>query len=68
MYGLEVSSGTLAAVTDKILQTLKEWQARPLESIYPILWLSENEGFRFWLQVLTDLSNRGVSDCSDCLH
>jgi len=32
MYGLEVSSGTLAAVTDKMLQTVKEWQARPLES------------------------------------
>ena len=26
------------------------------------LYLSENEGARFWLQVLTDLSNRGVSD------
>lgn len=39
MYGLEISNGTLAAVTDKILQTVKEWQARPLESIYPILWL-----------------------------
>jgi len=99
MYGLEVSSGTLAAVTDKILQTVKEWQARPLESIYPIVWLdaihykirengrvqghavytilgvnlegkkevlglylSENEGSRFWLQALSDLSNRGVSD------
>jgi len=39
MYGLGVSSGTLAAVTDKILQTVKEWQTRPLESIYPIVWL-----------------------------
>lgn len=99
MYGLEVSTGTLAAVTDKIIHTVKEWQARPLESIYPIVWLdaihykirengkvvakavytvlgvnlegrkevlglyiSENEGANFWLQVLTDLSNRGVTD------
>lgn len=99
MYGLDVSTGTLSAVTDKIIQTVKEWQARPLESIYPIVWLdaihykirengkvankavytilgvnlegkkevlglyiSENEGANFWLQVLTDLSNRGVSD------
>ncbi len=99
MYGLEVSNGTLTAVTDKIIHTVKEWQARPLESIYPIVWLdaihykirengkvrskavytilgvnldgrkeilglyiSENEGANFWLQVLTDLSNRGVSD------
>jgi len=101
MYGLEVSAGTLNAVTDRILHSVKEWQARPLESIYPIVWLdaihykirengkvlskaiytilginlkgqkevlglyiSENEGANFWLQVLTDLSNRGVGDIS----
>jgi putative transposase len=99
MYGLEVSTGTLTAVTDKIINTVKEWQGRPLETIYPIVWLdaihykirengkvmgkavytilgvniegrkevlglyiSENEGANFWLQVLTDLSNRGVAD------
>jgi len=99
IYGIEVSTGTLSAVTDKIIHTVKEWQARPLESIYPIVWLdaihykiredgkvlsravytilgvnlegrkevlglyiSENEGANFWLQVLTDLSNRGVND------
>ena len=99
MYGLEVSTGTLSAVTDKIIHTVKEWQARPLDSIYPIVWLdaihykirengkvrskavytilgvnlegrkeilglyiSESEGANFWLQVLTDLSNRGIND------
>ena len=99
LYGLEVSTGTLSAVTDKILQTVKEWQGRPLASIYPIVWLdaihykvrengkviskavhtilgvnlegrkevlglyiSEHEGANFWLQVLTDLANRGVKD------
>jgi putative transposase len=99
IYGLEISNGTLSAVTDKIIHTVKEWQARPLESVYPIVWLdaihykikengkvsskavytilgvnikgrkevlglyiSENEGANFWLQVLTDLSNRGVND------
>lgn len=39
MYGLDFSTGTLSAVTDKIIQTFKDWQARPLESIYPIVWL-----------------------------
>ena len=99
LYGLEVSTGTLSAVTDKIIQTVKEWQARPLASMYPSVWLdaihykirengkvvskavytilgvniegrkevlglyiSEHEGANFWLQVLTDLSNRGVKD------
>jgi len=99
IYGLEVSTGTLSIITDKIIHTVKEWQARPLASIYPIVWLdaihykirengkvagkavytilgvnlegrkevlglyiSEHEGANFWLQVLTDLSNRGVKD------
>lgn len=99
IYGLEISNGTLSAVTDKIIHTVKEWQARPLESMYPIVWLdaihykikengkvcskavytilgvniegrkevlglyiSESEGANFWLQVLTDISNRGVTD------
>ncbi len=99
IYGIEISTGTLSAVTDKIIHTVKQWQARPLEAVYPIVWMdaihykirengkvqskaiytilgvtpeghkevlglyiSENEGANFWLQVLTDLSNRGVKD------
>ncbi len=99
IYGLKISNATLSAITDKIIPTVKEWQARPLENVYPIVWLdaihykirengkvvskavytilgvnidghkevlglyiSENEGANFWLQVLTDLSNRGVDD------
>lgn len=39
MYGLEVSTGTLSAVTDKIIHTVKEWQVRALEKVYPFAWL-----------------------------
>jgi transposase-like protein len=99
MYGIEFSKATISAVTDKVIPLLKEWQQRPLESVYPFVWLdaihykikengryiskavytilgvglngkkeilglylSENEGANFLLQVLTDLSNRGVQD------
>ena len=99
MYGLELSPATLSAITDNILPVIREWQARPLEEIYPFVWMdaihykvreegkivpkavytilgfnvngrkdvigiyvSESEGANFWLQVLTDLSNRGVKD------
>lgn len=99
MYGVEFSKATISAVTDKVIPLLKEWQQRPLESVYPFVWLdaihfkvkengryiskavytilgvgingkkeilglylSENEGANFWLQVLTDLNNRGVQD------
>jgi transposase-like protein len=99
LYGIYFSKATISAVTDKVIPLLKEWQQRPLESIYPFVWLdaihykikengkyvskavytilgvrldgrkeilglylSENEGANFWLQVLTDLNNRGVED------
>lgn len=99
MYGIELSPATLSAVTDNILPVVREWQARPLEEVYPFVWMdaihykvrdegkivsravytilglnvrgikdvlgiyiSEAEGANFWLQVLTDLSNRGVKD------
>jgi transposase-like protein len=99
MYGLEVSSGKISLITDKLLPLIIEWRNRPLESVYPIvfldamhfkvrvdgkvttkafysvlavstegkkdilgLYLSENEGARFWLGVLNDLRARGVED------
>jgi len=39
MYGIEVSDGTISAITDRIIPQIKEWQNRPLESIYPVIWL-----------------------------
>ncbi len=99
IYGIGFSTAAISAVTDKIIPILKEWQQRPLEAIYPFVWLdaihykvkengrysakavytilgvnlegkkevlglylSESEGANFWLQVLTDLNNRGVRD------
>jgi putative transposase len=99
LYGLTVSPATLTAVTDRIIDEVNLWRNRPLESVYPFLWLdaihykvkedgsiktkavycliginregikellglyiSENEGARFWLGVLTDIQNRGVKD------
>jgi transposase-like protein len=99
LYGLTVSPATLSAITDSVIEEVKTWQNRPLESVYPFMWLdaiyfkvkedgaiktkavycligvnregikdllglyiSENEGARFWLNVLSDIQNRGVSD------
>jgi transposase-like protein len=99
MYGVEVSSAKISLITDKLLPLITEWRNRPLESVYPIvfldamhfkvrvegkvstkafysvlavtpegrkdilgLYLSENEGARFWLGVLNDLRARGVED------
>jgi putative transposase len=99
MYDLDVSPATISRVTDKILPLIQEWRSRPLERVYPFVWLDaihykvrhegrvvnravyciiglnqdgykellgmyigENEGAKFWLQVLTDLQNRGIED------
>ena len=99
LYGLTVSPATLSAITDRVIEEVKTWQNRPLESVYPFMWLdaihykvkedgaiktkavycligvsregikdllglyiSENEGARFWLNVLSDIQNRGVKD------
>ena len=97
--GAEISHSVIANVTDAVIDEVIEWQNRPLETTYPIvfldcivvkvhqdkrnikkaiylalgitedgqkdllgLWISENEGSKFWLGVLTDLQNRGVKD------
>ncbi|WKT59961.1 IS256 family transposase [Microbulbifer thermotolerans] len=39
IYGMELSNGTINAVTDKLLPELQAWRERDLEPIYPIIWL-----------------------------
>ena len=39
MYDFDISEGTISSITDQILPSIKEWQNRPLESIYPVIWL-----------------------------
>jgi len=101
MYAIDVSNASISAITDKVIPELRQWQSRPLDAIYPIVWLdaihykvrnkdtglyrnqavytilavnteghkeliglylSESEGAAYWLNVLTDLNNRGVQD------
>lgn len=39
LYGVEVSHDVIAQVTDAVLEEVRAWQERPLEAIYPVLWL-----------------------------
>jgi transposase-like protein len=39
MYDTDISATTLSAITDKVIPLVKEWQSRPLESTYCIVWL-----------------------------
>jgi transposase-like protein len=39
MYGMNVATGMISGVADKLIPELKAWQQRPLDSHYPIVWL-----------------------------
>lgn len=108
LYGAEISESLISSITDDVIDEVKLWQSRALESVYPIvffdclvvkvrqdkriinksvyvalgidlsgrkdvlgLWISDNEGAKFWLNNLTELKNRGLSDiliaCTDNL-
>src|ERR671932_1334804 len=99
VYGVEISPSLISTVTDAVLDEVRAWQSRPLDSVYPILyldalqvkvksqgrvvnkaiylafgvnlsglkevlgmWAAEAEGAKFWMQIVTELKNRGVTD------
>ena len=103
IYQVELSPTSISNVTDAVSDLVKQWQNRPLDSNYAIIWLdalyvklrdgghvvnkavymamglnmkghkevlglwagtsaNKGEGAKFWLQVLTELKNRGVRD------
>lgn len=39
MYNMEISHDTLSAITERILPLVKEWQSRPLDALYCIVWM-----------------------------
>jgi len=99
IYGVQVSPDLISRVTDAVMDDVRDWGKRPLEDIYPIvfldcmvlkirengtvqrralylalgvtldgdrdvlgMWFQETEGAKFWMQVLTELKQRGVRD------
>jgi transposase-like protein len=99
-YQVEISAELVSKITDAVVPELRAWQARPLDAVYPViyvdaivvkvrtdrvvvnrpvylalgvdvdgakhvlgLWLGDGgEGAKFWLNVCTELKNRGVTD------
>jgi len=46
IYGLSVSDSTVSRLTDKILPVVKEWQQRPLESVYAVVFMDAMSAVR----------------------
>ena len=103
IYGVQVGRDLISKVTDGVMDDARAWAARPLEDVYPVifldalvlkireggsvarracylalgvtlegdrdvlgLWFQETEGAKFWMQVLSELKHRGVSDILIC--
>jgi putative transposase len=103
IYGVVVGRDLISRVTDAVMDDVRVWQQRPLEDVYPVLfldalvlkireggtvqrracylalgvtvegdrdvlgmWFQETEGAKFWMQVLTELKQRGVRDILIC--
>ena len=62
IYEIELSTSAISIITNKVNQAVQEWQNRPLDPVYLIVWMD----------VLTDLKVRGVQDilitCIDNLN
>lgn len=39
MYGLTISDAAISAITDKLLEKITEWRSRPLDAVYPIIFM-----------------------------
>ena len=39
VYGAEVSRQTISTITDKVLEGMAEWQSRPLDAVYPVVFI-----------------------------
>jgi putative transposase len=103
IYGVKVGRDLISRVTDAVMEDARAWQTRPLDDVYPVvfldalvlkirdggsvqrkacylalaitmegerevlgMWFQDNEGAKFWMQVLTDLKTRGVRDILIC--
>jgi putative transposase len=103
IYGVSVGRDLISRVTDAVMDDARAWQQRPLDDVYPVvfldalvlkireggtvqrracylalgvamdgardvlgMWFQETEGAKFWMQVLSELRQRGVQDILIC--
>src|SRR6476620_5245574 len=103
IYGVKVGRDLISRVTDAVMDDVRAWAQRPLEDVYPVIfldalvlkiresgsvqrkacylalgvsvegerdvlgmWFQETEGAKFWMQILSELKQRGVADILLC--
>ena len=72
IYQVELSTATISAITDKIIDKVKQWQSRPLESIYPFVWLDAihykiKDGGKYVTKAVYTVLGMGIDGKKDIL-
>ncbi len=72
IYQIELSTATISAITDKIIDKVKAWQSRPLESIYPFVWLDAihykiKDGGKYVTKAVYTVLGMGIDGKKDIL-
>lgn len=99
IYGSQLSKDTISRITDKVIDEMTEWQNRPLDPVYPVMFIDAvhvkvhdgqvankafyvaigvtvdgerdilgiwagpgGEGAKYWMNVLTEIKNRGAKE------
>ena len=72
IYQIELSTATISAITDKIIDKVKAWQSRPLEAIYPFVWLDAihykiKDGGKYVTKAVYTVLGMGIDGKKDIL-
>ena len=72
IYQIQLSTATISAITDKIIDKVKAWQSRPLEAIYPFVWLDAihykiKDGGKYVTKAVYTVLGMGIDGKKDIL-
>ena len=57
VYGAEVSKQTITTITDRVMEGMAEWQARPLDAVYAVVFIDAIN-----VKIRVSVLNRGATD------
>lgn len=72
IYQISISTATISTITDKIISKVKDWQGRPLESVYPFVWLDAihykiKDGGKYVSKAVYTVLGMGINGKKDIL-
>ena len=74
MYGVELSRDLLSSITDAVMDEVTAWQSRPLDSVYPVIYLDalwtkiRDEGTEVLFHLIHNLVSAGKIEAVGLCH